>query len=45
MDGNRKKIKKMKTFKESIIDIPRDIYAKVYLIMQIQIILNSKIVS
>ena len=29
MDGDRKKIKKkMKTFKESIIDIPRRTYAK-----------------
>ena len=29
MDGNREKIKKkMRTFKESIIDIPRNTYAK-----------------
>ena len=45
MDGNRKKIKKkMKTFKESIIDIPRRTYAKAVFDDADTIILKSKIV-
>ena len=46
MDGYRKKIKKkMKTFLEAVIDIPRRTYAlKVYLIMLILTILKLKIV-